>query len=67
MVVKPDAENLTESWTENWAKSWVDNYEQEIGWENSICAAHDYSESMKNWDDSSIPYCMFWSMNCCLI
>ena len=52
MVVKPDAENLAKSWNENWVKSWVeswvDNYDQEIGWKNSVCAAHDYSDFMKN-------------------
>ena len=57
--MKPDAKNLAESWIENWAENWVDNYEQKIGWENSACDAHDYSYSMKNLDDSSIPDCKF--------
>jgi len=59
MVVKPNADNLAKSWIENWAKSWVNNYEQKMGWENSVCAAYNYSDSMKNLDNSSILDCLF--------
>jgi len=54
--VELDAENL--------AENWADNYEQKIDYENLICTAYDCSDSITNWDDSSIPDCKFWSMNC---
>ena len=40
---KLDSENCAESWI----KSWVDNYKHEIGWKNSVCVAHDYSDLRK--------------------
>ena len=54
------AENLIE----NLVKNWIDSYEQEIDCENLICATHDCSDFIKNWDDFSIPNCKFWSMDC---
>ena len=63
-----DVGNLVESWTENlnenWVKNWTDSYEQGIDCENLVYSAHDCSDSMKNWDNFSIPDCKFWSMDC---
>ena len=45
-------------------KTGVDETEQDIGVEMMVLVAHDQTDSKKDLDGSSIPDCMFWSMDC---
>ena len=42
----------------------VDETEQDIGVKMVALVAHDQTDSKRNLDGSSIPSCMFWSMDC---
>ena len=44
--------------------NWVDETEQDIGVKMVALVAHDQTDFMRNLDGSSIPGCMFWSMDC---
>ena len=44
--------------------NWVYETEQGIGVGIVLLVAHDHTDSMRNLDGSSIPDCMFWSMDC---
>ena len=43
--------------------NWVDETEQGIGVVIVALVSHDQTDSMRNLDGSSIPGCMFWSMD----
>jgi len=44
--------------------NWVNETEQDIGVEMMVLVAHDQTDSKKDLNGSSIPGCMFWSMDC---
>jgi len=44
--------------------NWVVETEQGIGVKMMVLVVHDQTDSKKDLDGSSIPGCMFWSMDC---
>ena len=69
MVIVADmwAGNYVGNWLESSVDSggnWVDETEQGIGVKIVALVADDQNDSMRNLDDSSIPGCIFWSMDC---
>jgi len=59
--------NYVGNWLESLVDSggnWVDKTEQSIGVGIVVLVDHDQTDSMRNFDGSSILGCMFWSMDC---
>jgi len=44
--------------------NWVVETEQGIGVKMMVLVVHDQTDSKKDLDGSSIPGCIFWSMDC---